>query len=210
MTTLYLARHGETEWHAEHRYAGISDVPLTRHGLDQAAVLAEWAPTAGLAAIVATPLSRARLSAEPAAAAAGLPLRIDPRLIEIDFGAAEGMTPGEIADAYPDEWAGFEHRPARHPLPGGEPGVDGITRAMPALDELAAEFPDARVLVVMHATLMRLLVCELIGIDPDQYRDVFPVVENCALLPLEFPWRAESRGPARARLLGLNVPPVVA
>lgn len=208
MTTLYLARHGETEWHAEHRYAGSSDVPLTAHGLDQAAVLAEWAPTAGLSAIVASPLSRARRSAEPAAAAAGLPLRIDPRLVEIDFGAGEGMSPGELASTYPDDWAGFERRPARHPLPGGEPGVDGIARAMPALVELATEFADARVLVVMHATLMRLLVCELVGIDPDQYRDVFPVVENCALLELGFPWRGESAGPARARLLGLNVAPV--
>jgi broad specificity phosphatase PhoE len=208
MTTLYLARHGETEWHAEHRYAGSSDVPLTAHGLDQATVLAEWAPTAGLAAIVASPLSRARRSAEPAAAATGLPLRIDPRLVEIDFGAGEGMSPGELASTYPDDWAGFQRRPARHPLPGGEPGVDGIARAMPALDDLATEFADSRVLVVMHATLMRLLVCELVGIDPDQYRDVFPVVENCALLPLEFPWRGDSPGPARARLLGLNVPPV--
>ena len=74
MTTLYLARHGETEWHAEHRYAGVSDVPLTARGLEQAAALAEWASTAGLAAIVASPLSRARRSAEPAAQAAGLQL----------------------------------------------------------------------------------------------------------------------------------------
>ena len=210
MTTLYLARHGETEWHAEHRYAGVSDVPLTARGLEQAAALAEWAATASLAAIVASPLSRARRSAEPAAQAAGLPLRIDGRLIEIDFGAGEGMSPGELAATYPEDWAGFERRPARHPLPGGEPGVDGIARAMPALVELTEEFPDGRVLVVMHATLMRLLLCELVGLEPDAYRDVFPVVENCALMTLEFPWAGESAAPARARLLGLNVPPVPA
>jgi broad specificity phosphatase PhoE len=208
MTTLYLARHGETEWHAEHRYAGVSDVPLTARGLEQAAALAAWAPTAGLAAVVASPLSRARRSAQPAAEAAGLPLRIDSRLIEIDFGAGEGMSPGELAAAYPEDWAGFERRPARHPLPGGEPGVDGVVRAMPALVELSEEFPDAGVLVVMHATLMRLLLCELIGLEPDGYRDVFPVVENCALMPVEFPWPGESAAPARARLLGLNVPPL--
>lgn len=208
MTTLYLARHGETEWHAEHRYAGSSDVPLTANGLAQAHALSEWAPTAGLAAIVASPLSRARRSAEPAAEAAGLPLRVDARLVEIDFGAGEGMSPGELASTYPDDWAGFGRRPARHPLPGGEPGVDGVARAMPVFDELAAEFPDGRVLVVGHATLMRLLVCELIDLDPDAYRDVFPVVDNCALMTLEYPWRGESVAPARARLLGFNVPPV--
>ena len=118
------------------------------------------------------------------------------------------MSPGELAAAYPEDWAGFERRPARHPLPGGEPGVDGVARAMPALVELSEEFPDGRVLVVMHATLMRLLLCELVGLEPDAYRDVFPVVENCTLMTLEFPWSGESAAPARARLLGLNVPPV--
>ncbi|MDQ0577718.1 histidine phosphatase family protein [Agromyces albus] len=210
MTTLYLVRHGETEWHAEHRYAGSSDVALTARGREQAAALRDWAATAQLAGIVASPLSRARLSAEPAAQATGLQLRIDARLVEIDFGAGEGMSPGELATTYPDEWSDFERRPAWHPLPGGEPGVDGIARAMPALMELSEEFPDGHVLVVMHATLMRLLLCELIGLDPDAYRDVFPVVDNCALMPVEFPWPGESAAPARARLLGLNVPPVPA
>lgn len=212
MTTFYLARHGETEWHAEHRYAGSSDVALTARGREQAVALRDWAATAQLAGIVASPLSRARLSAEPAAQATGLPLRIDARLVEIDFGAGEGMSPGELAATYPDEWSDFERRPAWHPLPGGEPGVDGVARALPVLEELATEFsrPDDRVLVVFHATLMRLLVCELVGIDPDHYRDVFPVVDGCALLTLEFPWQGESRGAGRARLLGFNVPPVPA
>ena len=208
MTTLYLARHGETEWHADHRYAGSSDVALTANGLDEAAVLGDWAATAGLSALLASPLSRARLSAGPAARTTGLPLRIDARLVEIDFGAGEGMTPDELAAAYPEDWLGFERRPARHPLPGGEAGVDGIARALPVLEELAAEFPDGRVLVVTHATLMRLLLCDLIGLDPDWYRDVFPVLDNCGLLELEFPWPGESTHPGRARLLGLNVPPV--
>lgn len=208
MTTLYLARHGETEWHAEHRYAGSSDVVLTSHGRRQAAALADWAATAGLSAIVASPLSRARLSAEPSARASGVPLRIEPRLVEIDFGAAEGMSPGELAETYPEEWAGFERQPARSPLPGGESGVAGIARSLPVLDELAAEFPAGRVLVVGHATLMRLQLCELIGLNPDWYRDIFPAIEGCTLLPIELPWDGESAWPGRARLLGVNVPPV--
>jgi len=208
VTTLYLARHGETIWHAEHRYAGSSDVALTARGSEQAARLGEWAATAGLSAIVASTLSRSRLSAEPAAAAAGLPLRVDERLVEIDFGRAEGMSPAELAAAFPDGWAGFERQPARHPLPDGEAGVDGIDRSMPVLDELAAEFPEGRVLIVGHATLMRLQLCRLIGLDPDWYRDVMPALENCALMQLELPWAGESTWPGRARLLGMNMPPV--
>ena len=59
-------------------------------------------------------------------------------------------------------------------------------------------------LVVTHATLMRLVLCELLGIDPDRYRELFPVVENCALTDLRF---EELDGRQRARLLGFNVSP---
>lgn len=209
MTTLYFARHGETEWHAEHRYAGSSDVALVPGAIAQAAGLAAWAGAAGLATIVTSPLSRARLTAEPAAEAARLPLRVDPRLVEIDFGRGEGMSPAELAAAFPEDWAGFERQPAQHPLPVGESGRDGIARAMPVFDELAAEFPDDRVLVVGHATLMRLMLCELIGLDPNWYRDIFPALDNSALLELDFPYAGESNWPGRARVLGINVPPMM-
>ncbi len=204
MTTLYLARHGETEWHADHRYAGSSDVALTDHGLVQADELGEWAGRARLSAIVASPLQRARLTANAAADASGLDVRIDARLVEIDFGSGEGLTPGELDERMPAEWRAFERHPARQPLPAGESGVEGIARALPALLELVDEFPHGRVLVVSHATLMRLVLCELLGIDPDRYRELFPVVENCALIELRF---EEFDGQRRPRLLGFNVPP---
>ena len=107
MTTFFLARHGETIWHAEHRYAGNSDVALTRRGLGQAAGLGAWAVDAHLDAIVASPLSRARRSAAPAVESTGLSLRLDDRLVEIDFGDAEGLTPDEIAERWPADWAAF-------------------------------------------------------------------------------------------------------
>ncbi|WP_395244662.1 histidine phosphatase family protein [Agromyces sp. MMS24-K17] len=211
MTTFFLARHGETVWHADHRYAGNSDVGLTRHGLGQAAALGAWAVDARLDAIIASPLTRARRSAAPSVETTGLPLRIDDRLVEIDFGAAEGLTPDEIAGRYPAEWAAFCRAPASDPLPGGESGRHGIARAMPVLDELVSEFPEGRVLIVAHATLIRLLFCELAGMDPDGYRDLLPVLGNCSVTTIVYPWKTES-GAAhpnhpRMRLLGFDVPP---
>ncbi|MRG59719.1 histidine phosphatase family protein [Agromyces sp. CFH 90414] len=209
MTTFFLARHGETVWHAEHRYAGNSDVPLTRHGLGQAAALGAWAVDAGLDAIVASPLSRAQRSAAPAAETTGLPLRSDDRLVEIDFGAGEGLTPAEIAERYPEEWAGFCREPASNPFPGGESGRAGIARALPVFDELVEEFPEGRVLVVGHATLIRLLFCELAGMDADGYRDLLPVLGNCTVTTIVYPWATESLAAhhPRIRLLGYDVPP---
>ncbi|MBI0382368.1 histidine phosphatase family protein, partial [Streptomyces albiflaviniger] len=69
MTDFVLVRHGETVWHAENRYAGRTDVPLTEHGHQQAAELGAWAAGRRLDAVLSSPLSRARLTAEPAAAA---------------------------------------------------------------------------------------------------------------------------------------------
>ena len=208
MTTFFLARHGETIWHAEHRYAGNSDVALTRRGLGQAAGLGAWAVDAHLDAIVASPLSRARRSAAPAVDTTGLSLRLDDRLVEIDFGDAEGLTPDEIADRWPGDWAAFREAPATNPLPGGERGRDGIARALPVLDDLVGEFPDGRVLIVAHATLIRLLFCELAGMDPDGYRDLLPVLGNCNLTTIVYPWATESRAAhhPRIRLLGFDVP----
>ncbi|WP_082461865.1 histidine phosphatase family protein [Agromyces sp. Leaf222] len=209
MTTFFLARHGETVWHADHRYAGNSDVALTRHGLGQAAALGAWAVDSELDAIVASPLSRAQRSAAPSGETTGLPVRSEPRLVEIDFGDAEGLTPDELAEQYPDEWAAFCRAPASNPFPGGETGRAGIARAVPVFDELVEEFPDGRVLIVAHATLIRLLFCELAGMDPDGYRDLLPVLGNCHVTTIVYPWATESDAShhPRIRLLGYDVPP---
>ena len=211
MTTFFLARHGETIWHGEHRYAGSSDVALTRHGLGQAAALAAWAVDAQLDVIVASPLSRSQRSAAPSIETTGLPLRTDERLTEIDFGVAEGLTPAEIAERYPDAWAAFTRAPASAPFDGGESGRAGIARAMPVFDELVEELPEGRVLVVGHATLLRLLFCELAGMDPDGYRDLLPVLGNCTVTTIVYPWATESKAThpnrPRMRLLGFDVPP---
>ena len=80
---------------------------------------------------------------------------------------------------------------------------------MPAFDELVEEFPDGRVLIVAHATLIRLLFCELAGMDPDGYRDLLPVLGNCHVTTIEYPWATESDAAhhPRIRLLGYDVPP---
>lgn len=210
MTTLFLARHGETVWHADHRYAGISDVALTQHGLGQAAALGAWAADAHLDAILASPLTRAARSASYASSTSGLDIRIEPRLTEIDFGVGEGLTPDELAARFPTEWDAFRRAPASTPLPEAESGRDAIRRALPVFDELVTEMPAGRVLIVAHATLLRLLLCELAGIDPDGYRDLFPVLGNCTVTTLAYPWMPEQKGAhgrPRARLLGFDVPP---
>lgn len=84
MTDIVLVRHGETIWHADNRYAGVTEVELSPHGLEQAAQLASWVSSAELCAVWSSPLSRALKTATPCADRAGLPLRVDARLRELD------------------------------------------------------------------------------------------------------------------------------
>jgi probable phosphoglycerate mutase len=203
MTDLVLVRHGETVWHAENRYAGVSDIELTPRGHAQAARLAGWAATGGLAAVWASTLSRARITAEASAAKAGLPVRTDARLRELDFGAGEGLTSAEMAARFPEARAAFEADPAAHPLPGGEDPHAAADRFVAALGDLAAAHPGGRVLVVAHTTAIRLALCRLIGVPLGEYRRLFPRLDNCALTELRLPAPGET---GRAAMLQYNSP----
>ncbi|GAA4735549.1 histidine phosphatase family protein [Actinomycetospora chibensis] len=199
MTELVLVRHGETVWHVDNRYAGRSDVELTERGHDQAAQLARWAADAGLDAVLTSPLRRARETAVPAAEAAGTTCRVDPRLVEVDFGTGDGLTRDEMRKAFPDALEAFVARPASHPLPHGEAGEAAVARALPVLREAAEQHPGGRVLVVAHQSLLRLLLCELLEIPLDRYRTVFPRLESAARTVV----RLGDEGPPA--LLALNV-----
>lgn len=180
MTVFHLVRHAETVWHAENRYAGWSDVGLTPRGYQQASELAAWAGGTALAAVVSSDLSRAVLTAEPAARAAGTVLRVQPLLREVDFGDADGLTKADMRERFPEQLRAFHDRPATAPLPNAESGEHACSRAVRALCELAEELPDAQVLVVTHSTLLRLIVAHAVGIPLDNYRRVMPEVRNVA------------------------------
>lgn len=200
MTQLVLARHGETVWHAENRYAGSTDIQLTATGMRQAALLAEWAASAGLNAVWASPLRRARLTAEPSAAAAGLGLTIDARLREIDFGMAEGLTSAEMAQQFPAALRAFRTDPVTAHLPGGEDPVAATRRFIAALHDISGGQHSSRVLVVAHSTVIRLALCRLLGIPLQEYRRLFPALGPCARTEIVM-----SGG--HVALLQLNVPP---
>jgi broad specificity phosphatase PhoE len=201
VSELVLVRHGETTWHADNRYAGSSDVPLTDRGVAQARRLAAWARSAGLAGVWASDLSRARDTAEASADACGLPLRIDARLREVDFGRAEGLAPDQIEESMPGAMEAFERDPVTHHMPGGEDPAAAAVRGIACLRDIEEAHPDQRVLVVAHGTLMRLMLCSLLGIPLGDYRRLLPVVRNGALSEI----RLRS---GKAALLSWNASPV--
>lgn len=181
MTRLALVRHGETIWNAENRYAGGTDIPLSPRGLEQAEQLASWASSAGLAAIWVSPLRRARETVLPSERTSGITARIDPRLREISFGQAEGLTEVEIQQSFPQAFAAFQSDPVAHHLPGGEDPRDVAARAIECFRDIETAHPRSRVLVVTHNTLIRVALCQLLGVPLSKYRSAFPTTANGAL-----------------------------
>jgi probable phosphoglycerate mutase len=154
LTTFALIRHGQTDWNAQRRLQGSSDIPLNDVGRGQArdavATLSgyEWD------AIVSSPLSRAAETADLIAAGLGLNVaRRVPELTERSFGPAEGMQDGPELDALRTP-GGFR---------GAESEDEAAERGLAALEALAEEFPGRRLLVVAHGTLIRVSLSRALG-----------------------------------------------
>ncbi|WP_330175824.1 histidine phosphatase family protein [Streptomyces sp. NBC_01498] len=203
-TTLLLARHGQTLWHAENRYAGVSDIGLTDEGRAQSARLGEWAGRqtaagAPIDAVRTSPLSRAIATAEPACRALGLVPEREHDLRECDFGVLEGRTLAEFEAEDPTGAAAFRADPVLNPFPGAEDPRAAAARGVGALRRIAAAHAGGRVLVVAHNTLLRLVLCDLLSIPLSDYRRVFPGLRNGAVSELRL------KG-GESALLSLNVP----
>jgi uncharacterized phosphatase len=143
--TFAFIRHGQTNWNRDGRLQGASDIPLNDLGRQQAAdAVTELAGTQW-DAIVSSPLSRARETAE--IIAAGLGIELGPsydNLIERNYGDGEGATAEVIAEKWPD-----------HNYPGLETLDSVIARAKVALTEIEATYGDKNVIIVCHGTLIR-------------------------------------------------------
>lgn len=151
-TRLLLLRHGQTPLSIERRYSGRGNPPLTEFGRDQAAAAAlRVGARGGVAAVVSSPLGRARETATAAADALNLPVTVHQDLTETDFGAWEGLTFAEAAERDPDlhrRWLGDTSvRP-----PGGESFDEVRERIAKVRDDLVSEYGGANVLVVSHVT----------------------------------------------------------
>ncbi|HZQ35762.1 MAG TPA: histidine phosphatase family protein [Dehalococcoidia bacterium] len=170
MLTLYLIRHGQTDCSKENRFCGSVDVPLNAHGKAMAEALADAFAGEAWEAVYASPLLRARQTAEPLARRLGMTVQIEPGLREIAYGAWDGHLEAEIEQLHPREFAAWANDPGRVAPPGGETAPQIADRALAALHEIRARHPNGRVLAVAHKATIRILVCALLGIDVGLFR----------------------------------------
>ena len=150
---LLLARHGQSVWNAEGRWQGQADPPLSELGERQAADAVDVLTRDGSAlpridVIWASPLQRARRTAEIIAGGLGLDVTTDLRLQEVDAGEWSGRTRAEIEA----EWPGYLE--AQRRPPGFEARGHLTARALEAVADIAAAAPTRTVLVVTHGGLI--------------------------------------------------------
>jgi probable phosphoglycerate mutase len=172
--TLFLVRHGETDWNAAGRWQGQTDVPLNARGREQAREVAERLRAGGIAAIASSDLLRARATAEIVASELGLEVsHLDAALRERRFGCFEGLTREEVAARFPEAWARYLADPGPAP-PGGESRDELIGRLLPAVASAVARLPGP-LLVVMHGGAMRALLAEHVGEMPRPSSAAWPL-----------------------------------
>lgn len=101
MTTVYMVRHGETDWNGAHRMQGRSDIPLNERGREQASCAAKALADVPFDVIYTSPLSRAEKTAEIIRGKRNIPLIEEKGFMEIDLGKWDGHTPDEMDALYP-------------------------------------------------------------------------------------------------------------
>ncbi|HJP70797.1 MAG TPA: histidine phosphatase family protein [Candidatus Limnocylindria bacterium] len=184
MGSLILVRHATTAASVAGRNLGRSDdPPLASEGLDLATRLAQTllAELAELPhdelRLLSSPARRCRQTAAPIAAAMGVTddaIEIDDGLMEIDYGAWDGLTAEECRARDPERRAAWEADPYATKCPGGESGADVALRAFAILEPLEAWLAEDRArcaIVVAHNHVNRLRLCALLGWPMREYRD---------------------------------------
>jgi probable phosphoglycerate mutase len=183
VTTIHLARHGETDWNRERRWQGHLDPPLNALGREQARALAEALADEPIAAVYSSDLRRALDTAEIVAGRLKLAVHANASLRELDVGDWSGQTLAELRARYPAPVTRWEY--------SGEPGWKGgeshenmAARVLRALRVIAAAHEGEEVLAVSHGGPMRALKALAAGVDYPRDRRSVPRSDNCEVLAI--------------------------
>ena len=175
MTTFWLLRHAQHDWVGRGIAGRQPDVALNDEGRQQAQELVQRCAGVRVDAIYCSPQPRTQQTAQPLAAARGLPIGIHAGVDEVDMGDWVGMSFREL-EALGAPWRHWcERRGSAHP-PGGEPFADVPRRAMAALEALRVRHPEQAVLVVSHGDVIKAVVaqCLRMSLDDLELFDIAP------------------------------------
>jgi broad specificity phosphatase PhoE len=179
--TLFVFRHGETDWNRAGRLQGHTDTPLNAAGLAQAEALAERLRGHRLDAVVSSDLARALTTGRIVAQALGMPLLAERELREVSVGLAEGLLWEEAKARFGAELTERWYSDGNVAFPGGETGDATLVRGLAALRRFAQAYPYRRIGVSTHGAMLRQLVRYALPAGAPPVR-----VHNAALFVLDY------------------------
>lgn len=168
---LYILRHGETVYSRTGGYCGELDPDLTAEGQQMAVAFAAAYRAIAGDAIFVSPMKRAIATAKPLCDGIGLEMQLHNGLKEIRYGKWEGQTNEFVKENYKEDYGRWLTEPAWNPPTGGETGVQLASRAMLVIAEIQQKYLSGNVLIVSHKATIRVILCNLLGIDLGRYRD---------------------------------------
>lgn len=168
MTELLLVRHGETEWNAGKIFRGRADVNLNEKGVVQAKLLGEYLKKSRLDAVYSSPLQRAVHTAEKISKLHSLDVRIEPALIDLDYGEWQGISLDEVKKIYKNLYIKWEKTPEKVRFPGGESLDDVKSRTITAVNKIVDKHKGS-VVLVSHRVVNKVLICSLLGLDNSHF-----------------------------------------
>lgn len=177
MGKIYVVRHGECVWNVEDKITGITDVALTEKGIEQAKENARVVAESGIRPdlIIHSPLSRAAFTAQCISEAIGVPMKMDNRLHERDFGVLEGA-PRKCTE-YRSTNTQFANR-----YETGESLFTVAARIYGLLDELKAAGGDY--MLVAHTGVCRVVRTYFEDMTNEEFANM--MIPNCGMLTFEF------------------------
>jgi len=184
MTTIYLIRHGQTDWNKNKIFRGRADVPLNEHGRKEAEALARYLKDVRPTACYSSPLSRARETAEIAIRPRSLAIASDEGIIDIDYGKWQGVSDADVRKHYSETHRRWHETPQRVKFPGGESLAMVRRRAMASLDRIRMDNPEGIVYVVAHRVLTKVMMCAVLGLGNVAFWKIRQ--DNCAYNIIEF------------------------
>jgi phosphoserine phosphatase len=161
---LVIIRHGETMWNLQKRTQGVTDIPLSPNGVEQAGLTRDALRSEVIAAAYASPLKRALNTAEIICEGNHVQVEPKPELMEFAFGVWEGMAFHEIEEHYPAEMETWKASPHRFSVLGSETLQIAAKRLRRFISGIESVHSNDTVLVVAHSITSRLIIADAIGL----------------------------------------------
>lgn len=168
---LYLLRHGETIYSQTGDYCGELDPDLTPEGHHMAQAFASAYSNQKWEAVYCSPMKRTIATAKPLCDAICLEMQQRDSLKEIRYGEWEGKNSDWVKQNYHEDYLHWLAEPAWNPPTGGETALEIASRASLVVAEIQAQYRTGNVLIVSHKATLRIILCNLLGIDLGRYRD---------------------------------------